>query len=137
MRLIARYFLVLIVTMLACAPGAMAAGRKLLVNHTQYNLHATLVIRDSHDPRNQAGTKDVTLPPHHAEWVEYGDSVNIYLNGVRLVAIHNGEQIGQQYVVVNRGSYLDNILNRSNGLDFKLLDTNGLSFTIEGRNVHG
>jgi hypothetical protein len=94
------------------------AGRKIFTNATPYKMNVTLVIRKSADPRDQAGTKDFSLSTGESSWQEYGNSVDIYLNGVKLAAYFNGELVGQQYIVIVRGSPLDNQLNMKNGVDF-------------------
>jgi hypothetical protein len=96
----------------------MAGGRKVFTNNTQYGLNVTLVIRKSADPRDEAGTKSFALARNQSSTQEYGDSINIYLNGIKLAAVLNGELIGQQYIVITRGSDLDNRLNMNNGVDF-------------------
>lgn len=94
------------------------AGRKLFTNQSPYSMNVTLVIRASEDPRNQAGTKDFQLGARQSQWQEYGNNVDIYLNGIKLAAVFNGQMIGQQYIVITRGSPLDNELNTRNGVDF-------------------
>ena len=108
------------------------AGRKLFTNAGPYSMVITLVIRASEDPRNQAGTKEFLLNPSQSQWQEYGDDSNIYLNGIKLVAMFNGAMLGQQYVVIVRGSPLDDQLNMRNGVDFNF--TSG-SFTLSTRQV--
>ncbi len=93
-------------------------GRKYFSNLSPYPLVVTLAIRKSDDPRNQAGTKEFSLPLRGQAWEDYGNNVDIYLNGINLVAISNGAVLGQQYVVIVRGSPLDNELNRFNAVDF-------------------
>jgi hypothetical protein len=94
------------------------AGRKLFTNKSPYVLFVTLVIRRSEDPRDRAGTKDFQLSGGQSLWQEYGDKINIYLNGIDLTAVANGARIGNQYIVIVRGSPLDNQLNMLNAVDF-------------------
>lgn len=108
------------------------AGRKLFRNQTPHSLHVTLMIRASEDPRRSAGTREFGLPPHGAAWQEYGNHVDIYLNGIALRAHAAEAMIAQQHFVVARGSELDNLLNSHNGVDFSL---NGDVFQIRGREV--
>lgn len=96
------------------------AGRKLFTNNTPHILAVTLVIRASYDPRNVAGTKDFQLGPRESQWQEYGNDIDIYLNGIKVVA-HAGESvIAHQDIVIMRGSPLDDALNTRNGVDFDL-----------------
>ncbi len=94
------------------------AGRKLFTNRSPYGMAVTLVVRASADPRDQAGTKEFFLGSQQSQWQEYGSNVNIYLNGIKLAAVFNGQMLGQQYIVIARGSDLDNQLNMRNGVDF-------------------
>ena len=94
------------------------AGYKLFTNQSPYEMSVTLVIRKSEDPRDQAGTKDFSLNSRESQWQEYGNNVDIYLNGIKLAAVFNGKMLGQQYIVITRGSPLDNQLNMNNGVDF-------------------
>ncbi len=94
------------------------AGRKLFTNQSPYGMNVTLVIRKSADPRDQAGTKDFFLSSRQSQWQEYGNNIDIYLNGIKLAAVFNGAMLAQQYIVVTRGSPLDNQLNMNNGVDF-------------------
>src|SRR4051812_14539949 len=108
------------------------AGRKFFTNRSPYNLAVTLVIRKSDDPRNTAGTKEFTLGPGQGQWQEYGNNIDIYLNGIKLISMFNGQMIGQQYIVIMRGSPLDNELNMFNGVDFTFA---GGSFQLSTRQV--
>lgn len=108
------------------------AGRKLFTNASPYSMVITLVIRASEDPRNQAGTKEFVLNPGQSQWQDYGDNINIYLNGIKLAAMFNGQLLAQQYVVIVRGSPLDNELNMRNGVDFNFANGN---FTLSTRQV--
>ena len=108
------------------------AGRKLFTNRSQYGMNVSLVVRRSDDPRNTAGTKDFFLKSNESQWQEYGNNIDIYLNGIKLAAVFNGAMIGQQYIVILRGSPLDNELNMFNGVDFGY---SGNSFTLSTRQV--
>ena len=109
------------------------AGVKLFTNTGPYPMDITLVVRASEDPRNQAGTKEFSLNPSQSQWQEYGNNVNIYLNGIKLIAMFNGQILGQQYIVIERASPLDNQLNMFNGVDFRFASG---SFTISTRQVN-
>jgi hypothetical protein len=109
------------------------AGEKLFTNTSPYAMAVTLVIRANEDPRNQAGTKEFALSSGQSQWQSYGDNNNIYLNGVKLIATFNGQMLGQQYIVITRGSPLDNQLNTRNGVDFTFAAD---SFTLSTRQVN-
>ena len=108
------------------------AGRKLFTNTSRYGINVTLVVRKSEDPRDEAGTKNFVLRTGQSEWQEYGNNIDIYLNGIKLVAVFNGEIIGQQYIVIIRGSPLDNSLNMRNAVDFAFANN---TFNISTRQV--
>jgi hypothetical protein len=108
------------------------AGRKLFTNQSPYGMGVTLIIRASSDPRNQAGTKEFYLEARQSQWQEYGNNVDIYLNGIKLVAAFKGQMIGQQYIVIDRGSSLDNQLNMRNGVDFGFAND---TFNVSTRQV--
>jgi hypothetical protein len=109
------------------------AGRKLFTNKSPCLLLVTLVIRKSADPRDRAGTKDFQLSGGQSQWQEYGDNVDIYLNGIDLTAVANGTMIGNQHFVIVRGSPLDNELNMFNAVDFTF---DGLFFYLSARQVN-
>jgi len=106
------------------------AGKKLFSNMSGFPLMVTLLIRRSENPDDSAGTKGFTLAPFDAQWQEYGNDTDIYLNGFRLVSTNDGSLQGQQDIVVVRGSSLDNQLNMYNAVDF--IPVNG-AFSISTR----
>lgn len=110
------------------------AGRKLFTNTSQVGLDVSLKIRASWDPRNQAGSKDFFLDAGESRWEDYGDDINIYLNGIRLAAIAQGSMIAQQWVVVERGAPLDDQLNTRNAVDFAYANN---AFSVTTRQVWG
>jgi hypothetical protein len=108
------------------------AGRKLFTNASPYDLQVTLVIRRSANPRDQAGTKDFPLQSKQSLWQEYGNNIDIYLNGIKLAGFLRGDLIAQQQIVIDRGSSLDNQLNMKNGVDFGFANN---AFTMTTRQV--
>ncbi len=95
------------------------AGRKLFTNTSPHSIHVTLLVRASEDPRNQAGTTEFMLRPGESQWQEYGNNIDIYLNGIKLAAVFNGQMSGEQHIVIQRGSSLDDQLNTRNAVDFR------------------
>lgn len=108
------------------------AGRKLFTNQSPYGMSVTLIVRSQGDPRNTAGTVDFYLQPAQSQWHEYGNNDDIFLNGIKLVAVFNGEMLAQQYIVVTRSSPLDDALNMRNGVDFGFANN---TFFISTRQV--
>lgn len=109
------------------------AGRKLFTNKSGYAMSVTLMIRASEDPRHQAGTKEFWLDAGQSAWQEYGNNIDIYLNGFGLQAVENGAIRAEQSIVIVRGSPLDNELNMFNAVDFNL--TNNGMFLVSTRQV--
>jgi len=108
------------------------AGLKLFSNQSQYGMNVTLVIREGDDPRNQAPPKEFQLDANQSQWQEYGSNTAFYLNGIRMSATFQGQRVGQQYIVIDRGSSLDNELNTKNGVDFGFRDN---TFLLSTRQV--
>ena len=94
------------------------AGRKLFVNGTDKQLKVTLFIRLGDSPANSAGTQSFNLSPRQQNWVDYGNTSNIYLNGLSVLSIFDGQVEAEQQFVVNRGNNLDNQLNMNNVIQF-------------------
>jgi hypothetical protein len=109
------------------------AGRKLFTNESPYRSNVTLVIRRSADPRNTAGTSEFWLEPRQSAWRDYGDNVNVYLNGIKLISMFEGQMVAQQQIVIERGSALDNQLNMYNAVDLTFQKG---SFVVSTRQVH-
>lgn len=109
------------------------AGRKLFTNTSSYGMTVTLLVRASEDPRNQAGSVEFWLDQRQSTWQDYGDAVNIYLNGFELAANLPGDIYAKQSIVVKRGSRLDDELNMFNAVDFGVSD-NG-TFSVSTRQV--
>ncbi len=108
------------------------AGRKLFTNLSPYPIHVTLVVRQSADPRHTAGTKEFMLSPQESQWQEYGNDIDIYLNGMSLAAVVDGKETAQQMIAIVRGSVLDNQLNMRNGVDFAFASN---AFSVMTRQV--
>jgi len=94
------------------------AGRKLFVNNSGQDLQVTLFIRMSENPANNAGTKPFHLGRSQSTWVDYGDDQNIYLNGISIVSVYQGQIQARQEFVITRGSDLDNQFNMNNCVSF-------------------
>ncbi len=103
------------------------AGRKKLINNTGKDLKVILVIRKGDHPDDTAGTLNVDLSAgtenesgeaQNSRWVEYGDDVNIYLNGIEVELFINGISINQRRIVLERGIGLDNDLNTNDTIEF-------------------
>jgi hypothetical protein len=85
---------------------------KTFTNYPTKTFGVTLFIRQSENPANNAGQTRFDLSSGQREYVGYGDSVNIYLNGITLASVSDGAITGEQEFVITRGSSLDNRLGR-------------------------
>lgn len=92
---------------------------KHFINSTSAPLSVTLFVRKSDNPDNNAGVVAFTLNPGENKAVSYGDNVNIYLNGLSLVAYSAGSILSEEAVVTVRGSSLDSQLNTNNTVRFQ------------------
>jgi len=105
------------------------AGRKKLINNTGNDLEVKLVIRKGDHPDQTAGTKNVNLPAPTKEnednfkWVEYGDDINIYLNGLEVSILIGKNEVKLKNIVAERGKMLDNELNTKDTIEFSYDDT--------------
>ncbi len=104
---------------------------KTLINRTGHQLKVTLIVRKGDHPDDNAGTVDVTLGVRapspgvttladdaSVQDIAYGNSVDIYLNGLTATMIADGSGVGRRDVVVHRGSQLDNELNMNDTIVF-------------------
>jgi hypothetical protein len=99
------------------------AGQKLFTNTSPYQLNVSLLVRISADPSNQLSDPvEFSLPPNGSGWQSYGDNINIYLNGINLLAVTNGSIVSSGYFVIKRASDLDNELNQHNAVNFTYQD---------------
>jgi hypothetical protein len=98
------------------------AGQKLFINGSNdKTLNVTLYIRQGPEVANSAGTQRFTLGASQSLVVTYGDDNNIYLNGLALTSIFNGQIVGEQEFVISRGQILDNELNMNSVVYFNFV----------------
>ena len=107
------------------------AGHKTFVNQTGDRLAVTLYIRSGSDPATQAGTQDFSLGPNASEDVSYGSDSDIYLNGLSVASILNGQVSGAQDFVATRGSALDDLFNRNSIIQINFANE---GFQLSSRN---
>jgi hypothetical protein len=107
-------------------------GHKQLINNTNSRLDVALYVRSGANPADNAGTTDVTLNPHSGSDVPYGSASDIYLNGMSVTALFNGQVTATQDFVVTRGSALDDLFNRNSIIQIDY-DANG--FQLSSRNT--
>ena len=90
------------------------AGIKTFINNSQATLQITLFIREGDNPINQDGTSSFALNPGESKIITYGNDQNIFLNGVLLFTIFQGDLYSKIQFVTLRESELDNLLNTNN-----------------------
>ncbi|MFP5108864.1 hypothetical protein ACSU6B_19165 [Neobacillus sp. C211] len=89
-------------------------AEKIFINNSPATLQITLFIRQGESPVNQDGTISFTLNPSQTLTVTYGDTQNIFLNGILLFTIFAGDLYSKIQFVTVRRSELDNLLNTNN-----------------------
>jgi hypothetical protein len=104
-------------------PSAQMSGSKLFVNKTSMTLQVTIFIRDGADPtKPDAGQESFTLAGGKSESISYGNSTDIYLNGLGFVTTDGQQQTIESRSVVTRGSAWDNLLNTNSTITFMAPD---------------
>jgi hypothetical protein len=103
------------------------AGRKQLINITGHDLEVTLIVRKGDHPQETAGTVIVELAglpeedgkgDDRAKMVDYGNDIDIYLNGIEMKMTSKGKEVAQRRVILERGVGLDNELNMNDTIQF-------------------
>ena len=93
------------------------AGNKNFVNHSNKNLTVTLIVRNGADPSNgNAGEVKFPLPAGQTINKSYGDSSNIFLNGISFSWDDGGAQLTKTEMVTVRGSWWDDVMNTNSVL---------------------
>lgn len=108
-------------------------AEKTFVNNTLATIQITLFVREGAFPFNQDGTVSFTLNPGETETVTYGSVTNMFLNGLTLFTILEGDLFSSVKFVTTSSSELDNLLNTNTIItinkvqtDFVLTGSNGL-----------
>lgn len=113
-------------------PSAQMSGTKLFVNKTSMTLQVTIFIRDGADPtKPDAGQESFTLAGGKSESISYGNSTDIYLNGLGFVASDGQQQTIESRSVLTRGSAWDNLLNTNSTITFMAPDID----SVRGSNM--
>lgn len=99
------------------------AGIKNFTNSTDKKLAITIYIRDGENPGNTAGTQQFSLDRFETKQITYGNARNIYLNGMNVVSMYDGQVTGEQKFIIQRGSPLDDLFNRNNHIWIKFIET--------------
>jgi len=86
-------------------------AEKTFINNSPATLQITLFIRQGNNPVNQDGTSSFVLNPGQSQTITYGDAQNIFLNGILLFTIFEGDLYSKIQFVTISGSELDDLLN--------------------------
>ncbi len=85
---------------------------KKFINNGNRDLIVRLLVREGADPASGIAERiDVDLPKGSSKDVSYGNSSNIYLQGLRLQWDDDGVQLRKREVVETRGCWFDDVLN--------------------------
>jgi hypothetical protein len=99
-------------------------AHKRLINSTGHRLHVTLIVRRGDHPSQVAGRVEVELGTGEEEYrerdIDYGNDVDIYLNGIEIRLAGENAPETSRSVVVQRGAALDDALNSNDTLEFLL-----------------
>ena len=96
------------------------AGKKTFVNNSNEALVVTLYVRKGADPGNgNAGEVQFKIPAHGTHVQSYGDSNNIYLNGISFSWDDDGAKLTKTQVVVRRGCWWDDVMNTNSVITWK------------------
>jgi hypothetical protein len=106
-------------------------GRKLFTNNSDFTMAVTLLVRKGENPRDEAGRQELALSPGESRWEDYGDSHNVYLNGLLVAAIAGGRKFCQEFLVTWRGSWIDEQLNTCNAVLLSVQDGEIILLTEE------
>ncbi|SFA72269.1 MULTISPECIES: hypothetical protein [unclassified Bacillus (in: firmicutes)] len=107
-------------------------AEKTFVNNSPATLQMTIFIRQGNEPFNQDGTVSFTLNPGESLLVSFGDPQNMFLNGLLLFTIFNGDLYSKIQFVTVASSELDNLLNINNTITITKTNTD---YVISGSNV--
>lgn len=107
-------------------------AEKTFVNDTLATLQITLFVREGTLPFNQDGTVTFTLNPGETELVTYGSDTNIFLNGLTIFTIFEGDLFSSIKFVTTSLSELDNLLNTNNTITITKVQTD---YVFTGSNV--
>ena len=107
-------------------------AEKTFINGTLSTLQITLFVREGDSPLNQDGTVTFTLDAGETKSVSYGDDTNIWLNGLTLVTIFEGDLFSSVKFVIDRMSELDNLLNLNDTITITKVETD---YVFSGSNI--
>lgn len=103
-------------------------AQKLFINNTKRKLEIQLLVRKGDEIGFDADPVSFTLGDgsgnaedggsDHTKLVRYGNKVDIFLNGMVVRFMHDGNKTMKRFQVLERGVPLDDKLNRHNTVEF-------------------
>ena len=112
--------------------GGEIMAEKTFINNTLATFQITLFVREGVFPYNQAGTVTFSLDPGETETVTYGDDTNIFLNGLTMFTIYDGDLFSSVKFVTATMSELDDLLNTNDTVTITKVETD---YVFSGSNV--
>ncbi|MCZ8539893.1 hypothetical protein [Psychrobacillus psychrodurans] len=107
-------------------------AEKIFINNTLAAFQITLFVREGEFPYNQDGTVTFTLEPGETESVTYGSDTNIFLNGLTIFTIYEGDLFSSVKFVTAQMSELDNLLNTNDTITISQVQTD---YVLSGSNI--
>lgn len=103
-------------------------AQKTVNNRSAATLQIGFLVRQGADPANFDGVVYFTIRPGETRTVTYGNQQNVFLNGVVISTIFNGDIYTKTQIVTVRGSQLDNLLNTNSIIDILPISTDYVMF---------
>lgn len=107
-------------------------AEKIFINNTLATFQITLFVREGDLPYNQDGTVTFTLDPGETESITYGSDTNMFLNGLTIFTIYEGDLFSSVKFVTARMSELDNLLNTNDTITITQVQTD---YVFSGTNI--
>lgn len=106
-------------------------AEKTFINNSLATLQITLFVREGDNPVNQDGTATFSLNPGETKIVTYGNDTNIFLNGLTIFTIFEGDLFSNIQFVTIQSSVLDDLLNTNDTITITKVQT---EYVISGTN---
>lgn len=107
-------------------------AEKIFINNTLAAFQITLFVREGEFPYNQDGTVTFTLDPGETGSVSYGSDTNMFLNGLTIFSIYEGDLFSSVKFVTAQMSELDNLLNTNGTITISQVETD---YVLSGSNI--
>ncbi|WP_260858029.1 hypothetical protein [Bacillus sp. FJAT-22090] len=98
-------------------------AEKTFINNTEATLQITIFVREGELPFNQDGTVSFSLDPGQTLIVPYGNEMNIFLNGIIIFTIFEGDLFSSVQFITMQSSELDDLLNTNDTITITKVQT--------------